>query len=187
MKSILIINGINIALLVGLLVIYIVIGFPLWFLVIFGAWLIYMIICNVHLFKSDDIRQKLVQVDSRREFAVYVKEICNAIDSVEFYRNVFANYPPESSIHETFAFLDKKAYQNAERGYRWLKTYNYISKPSIKYIVELANNSFELTKRLSELNELMIKVEDSTSDVDISYVDDLLASLKEVLGDTDND
>lgn len=186
MKSILILNSINIALLVGLLVIYIIIGFPVWFLFIFGIWLVYMIVCNVHLLKSDDIKTQLIKADSKRAFAPYVKELCNAVDSVEFYREVFSKYPPDNSIHVTFEYLDKKAYQNAERGYRWLKSYNYITSPSHRYIVELANSSYEISKKLGELNELMIKVEDSTSDVDITYVDDLLVSLKELLGDTDN-
>lgn len=186
MKSILILNGVNILLLVVLLIIYIVIGSPLWFLFIFGVWVVYMIMCNVSLLKSDDIKAKLIQADKYKMFSPYVKEICNTVDSVEFYRDVFSGYPPDNSIHETFEYLDKKAYQNAERGYRWIKTYNYISCPSHKYIIELTNNCYEISKKLSELNELMIKVEDSASDVDISYVDDLLASLKELLGDTDN-
>lgn len=186
MKSILFVNGINIGLLIGFIVLYIVLGFPIWFLFIFGIWLVYMIICNMYLLRSDDIKKKLMQADSRHEFKGYVKAICNAIDSVEFFRHVFSEYPPDNPIHETFDFLDKKAYQNAERAYRWIKTYNYIIKPSQEYIIRLAENSYQITQKLSDLNELMIKVEDSTSNVDISYVDDLLMSLKELLGDADN-
>ena len=185
MKQVLLLNGLNIILLAGLLAVYIVIGCPLWFLVIFGIWVLYMIILNIHLLREDDIKANLLKVDTKKVFTPYVREICNALDSVEFYREVFSSYPPDNSIHQTFEYLDKKAYQNAERAYRWIKTYNHIVSPSQKYIVELANNSYEISQKLSELNELMIKVEDSTSDIDITYVDDLLLSLKELLEGTD--
>jgi len=183
MKSIILINSINIGLLIALIALYVILGFPVWFLAIFGVWILFIVISNIYLLKASDIKSKLIQVDSREEFKGYVKAICNAIDSIEFFRKEFTRYPPDSNVRQTFDTLDKKAYQNAERAYRWIKTYNYIVMPSQEYIIRIAENSYQITENLSRMNDLLIKAADSSSNVDISEADDFIATLRNSLED----
>lgn len=181
MKSILFINCINLGFLVGLLVLYIILGFPMWFLFLFGAWIIYMVICNLYLLKQGDIKQRLIEADSREEFKGYVKAICNTIDSVEFYRKEFKRYAANGNVRQTFISLEKKAYQNADRAYKWIKSYNYLAMPSQEYIIRLAENSYQITQSLAKMNDLLIKASDSSETVNISTANEYIEELKKSL------
>lgn len=183
MKSMLLVNGINLGLLIGLLILYIVLGYPLWFLLVFGLWLAYMVICNIYLLKSGDLKQKLIQADSREEFRGYVKAICNTLDSVEFYRKEFKKYAKNGNVWQTFITLDKKAYQNAERAYQWIKSYNYLAMPSQEYIIRIAENSYQITQNLARMNDLLIKATDSSETVNMSNANEFIAELKKSLED----
>ena len=183
MKSILLVNGINMGLHIGLLILYIVLGFPMWFLFVFAIWIAYMVICNIFLLKVGDIRQRLIEADSREEFKGYVKAICNTIDSVEFYRKEFKKYAKNGDVRQTFITLDKKAYQNAERAYQWIKSYNYLAMPSQEYIIRIAENSYQITQSLARMNDLLIKATDGSETVDISNANEFIAELKKSLED----
>ena len=178
MKPILLINIVNLVLLIGLVVLYVVFGFPMWFLALFAAWIVYIVIINIYLLKTEDIKSKLIAADSREEFKGYVKAICNAIDSVEFYRNTFKQYAANGNVRQAFDAMSKKAYLNADRAYQWIKSYNYLAEPSHEYIIRLAEDSYQITQDLAKMNDLLIKASTSSEAVDMTSANEFIADLK---------
>lgn len=186
MKQIMIMNAVNVGLLIIMTIIYIVLGMPLWFVAAYILWLIYMGIVNIYLLHSNStrsVKSKLLNADHKGYFRTEIDSIISAIDSVEFYKPVFSGYDESSSIRKTYDLLAKKCDNNVQKAVRWMGNYNYASKPSTKYLSDIAENSRYITQKLDELNELVIQVEDSAAETDISYVDDLLKSLKEIVED----
>ena len=121
----------------------------------------------------------LYSLRSQSEINVIIK----AYETAVFYDKVFDKYDKTSSIWRTYKTLADRAEDNARRAIRWLKSYNYITetRQSTAYIVKLSNDSVYVIDKLNALNQLVIDVEDSAKDTDMSYVDDMLLSLREVV------
>ena len=84
-------------------------------------------------------------------------------------------------MRDTYDLLSKNAYSNVDKATKWIQHYDYISRPSMSYIKTLVDNSKLITTKLNDLDELILKVDDSTNSIDMSFVDDMLNSLREVL------
>lgn len=69
---------------------------------------------------------------------------------------------------------------NVDSAILYVKSYDYSLKPETKYIKKIRKNSEMLYSKLNELIELVLENEKSTDDIDLSSVDDILESLKEV-------
>lgn len=89
-------------------------------------------------------------------------------------------YDAESSITKSYELLSSQMNNIIESASKYVKTYDWHTRPKPKYLLDLVDQSNKLVARLHELQELILKVDDSTSDVDITYVDDLLQALREV-------
>lgn len=184
MKRILIINGIGLVLLVLLGISYIMFGCPKFFIIFFIGWLFYMAFMNYQMLVADNDKLKSLQsVDTHHLFTNEIACLTRAIQSVEFYRPIFEKYEIGSSIRDTYELLSMNAYSNVDKSIKWIAHYDYISKPSHEYIHKLVDNSKLVVDKLNELDELVIKVDDTAENVDMQYVDDMLSSLKEVLKD----
>lgn len=181
MKPLVIVNAVNITLLIPLVIVYLAIGTPLWFLAIFALWLCYVIASNIYLLRSDDILVKLKRADKHGVFTNQIAIICRAVESVEFYRPIFGKYEEGNSIRNTFELLAEKTEGTVIKAIRWLSQYNKASNPSTEYMTALSRDCNYVMQKLNELNELVLQVEDSATDKDISFVDDMLSSLKEML------
>lgn len=91
-----------------------------------------------------------------------------------------SEYDAESSITKAYNLISTQMDNTVESAIKYIKTYDYHTRPRPGYLLDLCNKSNQLVRRLHELQELILKVDDSTSDVDITYVDDLLDALREM-------
>lgn len=188
MKNIIIINAVNLALLFVFTGIYFLIGAPIWFVAVYACWIVYMIIVNLYMLHSSDKMKVLAKYKRKGRFVTEIETIESAVQTADFYQKVFEKYETGDAIRDTYEQLSEKAYLNVDKAVRWLGTYNYEAKRHMNmqredYIVRLSNNSFGVMTKLNELNDLVLKVEDSASATDMKFVDDILQSLKEVLNE----
>ena len=144
-------------------------------------WLIWALSSNYLCIVMDsDIRYRLKQADSRKFFRTQVEKIIWALDSFREGNRTFCQYEEDNSIRKTFEILNRRVWSNAEKACRFMKNYNYTSGQNMGYLTELVKDCETAVQKLSELSDLVTQVEDSASEVDISYVDDMLAALKQV-------
>lgn len=183
MKQVAIVNAVNIMLLIPIVIVYIILGMPLWYIAVYAIWFLYMIIINAYMILSNDIKTMLRRADKHNLFTREVGNIIRAADSIAFYSDIFGKYDEGNPIRKTYDMLRQKSDSNIQKAVKWLSQYNKISNPSSKYIQDLSENSLQIMHKLDELNELTLQIEDSATNVDISYVDDLLKSLKEIIDD----
>ena len=183
MSPIIIINIVNGILLLLLSVLYVILSFPIWLSIALVLFVIYIFIINHYLLKKTDLKIQLIQADKNHRFKNEVIDLLRALESVEFYKDIFEKYEPIDPVRKTYDTLKNKAELNVQRAIKWINHYNPISCPSAEYIWKLSSNSQQIVTKLDELDEVVIKLEDSTSDVDLSYVDNILTSLKEILED----
>lgn len=182
MKRIIIINMINILLFILLAIAYLILDAPPAFLLIFLLWVAYVGFINYQMFvKDNDKLSNLKLADSHNLFNKEIIILTKTVQSVEFYRNIFEKYDIGSSMRDTYDLLSKSAYDNVDKATKWIQHYDYISRPPMTYIKALVDNSKLITTKLNELDELVLKVDDSTDSIDMSFVDDMLNSLREVL------
>lgn len=182
MKNIILPNVISVMILIVLIVSYALFGFPIWFLFIFFVWVIFVGVLNYRiLIKDNDKIANLKNADTHRLFQKEIYVLEKSIKSVEFYRPIFEKYDHNSNLYETYETLSNMAYSNIDRAIKWIMHYDYISRPSITYLKNIVKSAELVVQKLNELDELVLKMDDSTSNIDMSFVDDMLLSLKEVL------
>ncbi|MBO5434368.1 hypothetical protein J6A31_00905 [bacterium] len=187
MKNILIINGVNILLLIAMVIVYALIGHPIWFLVIFFVWIGYMLVLNVNLIQDNNPMTALRKSDKKHLFTSEIEVLEKSIQSVDFYSDIFTKYESGDKIRDMYDSLSERAHDNIDKATRWIRGYNYIANPPRDYILKLVQTNLSIVAKLSELNDLLLQVEDSTSDTDMSFVDDMLVSLKEMLSSDELD
>lgn len=183
MRSLIIINIVNAMLLIPITIMYFVLDAPNVFLPVYAVWFIYVLIINRHLVKSDNALAKMKAADKYRRFTEQTSKIEQAANSVLFYKPIFEKYEEDNSIRRTYQLLADKSDRNVLKATRWLSSYNHIAGQPVQYIQTLAEDSVYIINKLNELNELVLQVEDSATKVDISYVDDMLQALKEIVCD----
>lgn len=110
----------------------------------------------------------------------YYKDIKRLCDEVQDKRSFFNIYKDDDSIMEIYNLLSTRAEQNVSKAERFVSAYNFSVSDGTDYLNRLHADTLQIVKKLNELIELSIHIEDSTSDVDISSAVDMLDSLKEV-------
>lgn len=130
---------------------------------------------------EQDSYKKLQNIDHKHGFAQHIRILKDCCDSVEKKREFFMENSDEGDgVRESFNIISDKIYQNAGKAALYLENYDR-SADSNSYMNNLVNSSEAMRNSLSELYELVLQMNDSTSDVDASFVDDMLKSLKNVL------
>ena len=182
MKNTIVPNIISIFLLIVLVISYILFGKPIWFLAVFFIWVVFTGVLNYKiLVKDNDKVANLKRSDSHHLFGKEIMILEKATKSVEFYRPIFEKYEKDSSLYETYETLSNMAYANIDRATKWIFHYDYISRPSTSYLNSIVKSSELVVKKLNELDELVLQMDNSADGIDMSFVDDMLLSLKEVL------
>lgn len=184
MKTLICINIVNVILLAILTISYIMMDMPTAFLIIFAIWILYVCAINYAiLVKSKDKIATLNRADKKHLFTPQINTLTKLLQSVEFYRQIFSKYDETSSVKETFNMLSDDAYLTVDKAIKWINSYDHNTCPTTEYIVNLAERAATIISKLNELNETLIRIEDSTQADTMEDVDDLLKSLKEILKD----
>lgn len=189
MKNIIIVNAVNLAILLVFAGIYIFLGAPPWYFLIFAIWLVYMIISNVKLVRQMDNMYLLRKFKNKGLFISEIEILEQAVQSVDFYNDVFSKYEPGDAIRDVYDETSKRICINIDKAIRWLECYNYENRhtfnTSHEYIINLANDSKSFVTKMTELVDMLIRVDDTASDTDMCFVDDILQSLREVLNENE--
>lgn len=189
MKNIVIVNAVNLVILLVFAGIYIFLEAPPWYFLIFAIWLVYMIVSNIKLVRQMDNIYMLRKFKNKGLFVNEIEILEQAVQSVEFYNEVFSKYEQGDVIRDVYDETSKRIYNNVDKAIRWLECYNYENRhtfgTSHDYIINLANDSKAFVTKMTELVDMLIMVDDTASETDMCFVDDILQSLKEVLNENE--
>ena len=147
----------------------------LFFWLILTAGLNYMAYTN-----SKNPLNQLQKVSKKNGFIRPIRTLTTNYMAIMDWAEHAKEYDPESSITKSYELLSSQMNNIIESAAKYVKTYDWHTRPKPKYLLDLVDQSNKLVSRLHELQELILKVDDSTSDVDITYVDDLLQALREI-------
>ena len=180
-KTFAIVNLINIVLLGLVVVLYFVI--PLQYVVVIGVfWLVYSIYSNYALLSKTCVTS-LREADTRHLFRSEIDALESAYKSLEIKRDYFEGYPEGDSIREAFDLIATQVEANINSATSYIAHYDYILAPSTKYLTNLCINTRQLIIKLNELNDMVIQIDNSAGDVDTTFVDDMIKSLREMSKD----
>lgn len=183
-KELVILNVLNVAILLVIITVSVICSVNL---LIAGAlllaWFVYVLIVNYKsLVRDTSIVKRLRRADRKNIFHFEVNFFIKLSKSVEFYEEVFRD--ADESVLKAYTMLADKANSNIEKAIRWMNNYDTVQRPPTYYIEKLVGRSEVLLDKFSELNELVLRINDETiHDVDITFVDAMLESLRDVLED----
>lgn len=186
MKNVIIANIINFVILF-IIVFMMFLHFPK--LLVYGllvVWFVLVIYQNYSLLmksNESDIIYELKKANKKGVFDERVNAIITYYKAIEFKRDFFESYEEDSSIRASYELLSRQMTSNIISLTKYLRSYDYVSRPFTSYVMNIARDCKELVDKLNELSELVVKIDDSTSNVDITYVDDMLESLRKVVKD----
>lgn len=130
-----------------------------------------------------DLVDRLRRAPKNGLFGNAVEHLVRDYYAVESQSEHLQGYDADSSITKSYQMISSQMKNIMESAIKYISTYNYFSRPVPSYLEKLVHQADGLVTKLNELMELLIQVEDSTSDVDVSYVDDLLDSLRQMRDD----
>jgi len=145
-----------------------------------------MTVINI-LTKPEPMRgRRLPQAAKMKLGGLY--SVCEkACGSLETKREQFEGYPRDDSLRQTFDLISKRIILNMDRANRYIDSYDYVTLPDPVYLRKVANNSSEMIRKLNELSDLALQIEDSATDVDSSSADYMLEALRDLLKEDDED
>jgi len=179
-KNLILTNVVNIFVLIGVCILKIVCG-NLVFLIGMLGWLCLAIYTNYDLLiKSKDLMGRLKSANKHGMFRHQVSVIEDSYLAIEHKSEFFMSYDESSSIRKAYDLLQKQMLSNLNASVKYLEGYDYRTRPSTRYIDNICRECEELVSKLNDLSELVASIDDSASDVDVTYVDDLIKSLRSV-------
>lgn len=180
MKGYVKVNILCLALLIGVVTIVSLIGGAIGMVLVLLWCVITGALNYMEYLSSKDPVTKLMRAAPRGQFTDEVNAICKNYEAVSSWSKNATQYDSASSISKSYDLISLQMLNILESATKYIKTYDYISRPRPTFLQGLQRESYELVRKLHELQELILKIDDSTSDVDISYVDDLLDGLRQM-------
>lgn len=153
---------------------------PLGILIVVLAIVVIGASCFIAMQQSSDPLDELRGNRKYMMFSDQIEHLAKNKAAVEMWGSNAQSYVDASSVSKSYELISRQMNNIIASAVKYIKTYDYVSRPRAQYLGKLICQSDELVKKLHELQELILKVDDSTSDVDISYVDDLLSALRDM-------
>lgn len=132
---------------------------------------------------SEDVVSKLKSVARDEEFSELASILEDNYYSVEGRKELFSNLEDNPRLKETYNLIRNQVSNNIKAVTVFIENYDYRSRPSIRYCTDLVNETEDLVNKLNQLVELVISINNSVEDIDISSVDDILFSLRSMVKD----
>lgn len=101
--------------------------------------------------------------------------------SVAIKQDFFSRYEKDSTMWQAFVTLRDAIKERGRRADEYVKHYDYALRPTPTYLHKQVHAAEELARKLSELSDLCLQIDDAASDVDASYVGDLMSSLQDLI------
>lgn len=180
-KMLIIVNVICFIGLFGLFVIKLLMSdIVFWILTV--LWLGIIAYTNYNIIvKSSDILNAIQTADKTGVFQLQQKKLAEAYHSLVMRESMFLSMDENSKLRETYETIVKQVMSNIKSAVQYMQTYDYVTCPKPIYLNDLCNNNKILLAKVSELVELVIRIDSTADDVDITEVDDILESLRSVL------
>ena len=118
---------------------------------------------------------------SENLFTRELTRIDKCIMSVNIKQDFFGRYDKDSAMWQAFTTLRDAIKERRRRAHEYVKHYDYVMRPSPTYLHKQVNAAEELARKISELSDLCLQIDDAASDVDASYVGDLMSSLQDLI------
>jgi hypothetical protein len=83
-------------------------------------------------------------------------------------------------LQEVYELVCRQVDNNIASAVKFMEMYDYVQRPSTRYLDDLFLENRQLIQNFNEVVEQFIKIENSAHDVDTSYIDDLLVSLRQM-------
>ena len=132
--------------------------------------------------RKSTLIQQLWDVDKQGFFSRQRQELLEAKYVADSKSEFFeGSCEEDDSVMQTYTLICERIESNIKSALRFIGQYDYINYPSYSYLDRLEKDSRDMVHRLNDLSELVLQIEDSASDVDITFADSMLESLKEVL------
>lgn len=131
------------------------------------------------------ILHNLVKADKSKSFSWHIERFTREILSINIKEEFFKQSDPESSVWKSYELIKNKIISNIESATVYIKQYDFVLMPDKDYVDKKVKENEKLVKKLSELSDLVIQIQDSTSEVDDSFADDMLNALKRMVEESE--
>ena len=173
-------NALLLVMLTGIIVLYLL-DQELLVILTSIAWGILVITGNYNILtKEHDIVKYVLKYNREHDnlFHDYLRQMELNVKA-EIAKAPYFNKQPES-IQRAYDLIIKKQESYFEIIFEYMRQYDYVTKPRSSEARELAEKSNQLHEKFLELCEDCYAINSASSTVDISIIDDLLASLDEM-------
>jgi len=158
-------------------------------------WLIYEIVINYKIFVSDtryvDIKQeellkekwinKLTHAGKPGTFRKERTQLIKSYESLIQRKKYFSEIPEGDESRSVYEKSVTQCLSDIKSATQFIDNYDYIMKPDPRYLTELCADATSLSDRISELVEMLIRLESTKDDVNVEKLDYMLESFKTVL------
>lgn len=180
-KALILVNIIAFITLIIMLIIKFTLSVVL-FYIMFVFWLIFIIYSNYNIIiKNTDITSSIKAANRRHVFDCQTNELITAYKSVKLRENFFTE--SGKNVQDTYELIRQQIFSNIKSAVQYMSAYDYAISPEPKYLNDLCEQNEKLLSSLSELVELIIKIDSTVDDTDLTEVECIIESLRGVLND----
>lgn len=131
----------------------------------------------VMLIRNEDDDYLLRQADRKGIFRKQVASFMKQRESLIQRQHVVEQ---DEKLNEVYEMVCRKVDNNIDSAIRFMEMYDYVQRPSTYYLDQLYSENQKVMQEFNDVVEEFIKIENSAHDVDSSYMDDLISSLRQM-------
>lgn len=182
-KAVILVNIISLVMLVGIILIKFLLN-NIIFGIAFILWILFIAYSNYTIIvKNTDITEDIKAANKHHVFDFEEKALIDAYQSITIRAEFFEKLEDGDKLKETYELIRQQVLSNIKSAVQYMQTYDYVTCPSRRYIDNLRADNSKLLRQLSELVELVIKINSTADDIDLTLVDCMLESLRSVSDD----
>ncbi len=186
LKTLIMVNIINFIILGGAVLLFIMDMDMIAYIAI-AIWVISVIYTNYSIIvRNTDTVTVIKAADRHNLFAKQTEILIKTYRSVEFHAEFFDSEEPGSMMKEAYDLINEQVTGNISSAVKFMRSYDHITRPPYDFLTNICSQNEELVNSLTKLVELTLKIDSKADDVDTSYVDNLIQSLKDLSDGKDN-
>ena len=186
LKTLIMVNIINFIILGGAVLLFIMDMDMIAYIAI-AIWVISVIYTNYSIIvRNTDTVTVIKAADRHGLFAKQTEILIKTYRSVEFHSEFFDSEEPGSMMKEAYDLINEQVTGNISSAVKFMRSYDHITRPPYDFLTNICSQNEELVNSLTKLVELTLKIDSKADDVDTSYVDNLIQSLKDLSDGKDN-
>lgn len=146
-------------------------------------WMIYVIYSNyMLLLHKEDPKKSLREKDKHHLFTREIQILTTQMASLESRADMMDDPETADIVKETYEKIKDQLYYNVEVAEKFIVTYDTVLRPSKDKLHEIIEENKMMLDKLNELIEAMLSIDMSVKDIDLTSIDDYLASVKNLTG-----